>query len=368
MDPLRLSALALAEGRSPSPSNITRVARETSSEAASWAFTQWELRKRGAAKFSRAEDMLFTRAGLEMASSEAAARFHAHLFGPGGEFLDATCGIGSDAGALAGLGSCDAYDLDPEALICARHNLELWDQSARLHQGDSMAADWAGRRVFIDPARREGSRRLASPDAFSPPWGAVMDKAKGADEAWIKTSPLVSDDLLEAAGGHLLFLSQKGECSEALVQAGRAALEPIREAVHLESGMRLAASLPPTQAGEPLGYVLEADPAAIRAHAWGAFGLESLGDAPGWLTGGTLPEPTPFLVPYEVLWSGPWRPESLPGEISLSAVKTKGLPRLDPAKILKESTKKRSPGGETAILFLYAEGPKVKALLARRLT
>jgi len=61
------------------------VAKETSPEAAAWAFTQWRLRARARAKFAKAEAMLFDQDGLEMASAEPMAQLHASHFPTGPE-------------------------------------------------------------------------------------------------------------------------------------------------------------------------------------------------------------------------------------------------------------------------------------------
>ena len=61
------SALALAE----------RLRREYPADLVAAAMAQQELRRAAAAKFSRAAQMLFTRAGYEQSSSETIARYRA---------------------------------------------------------------------------------------------------------------------------------------------------------------------------------------------------------------------------------------------------------------------------------------------------
>ncbi|HRK23200.1 MAG TPA: hypothetical protein PLX06_15380, partial [Fimbriimonadaceae bacterium] len=82
LGPLAIKALETVRGLSPTASNLTQASREYGAEAARWAFEQWDLRKRAQSKFARAEQMLFDRDGLEMASHEAMARFHAAQFPP----------------------------------------------------------------------------------------------------------------------------------------------------------------------------------------------------------------------------------------------------------------------------------------------
>ncbi len=125
MDSLYAEALKLAENQPASPAAISRVAAKTSVEAARWAFSQWALRKRGAAKFSRAAEMLFDPEGLEMATHEAVAAYHASLFPPGEFVLDLTAGIGADLIALARRGEALGLEIDKSRAEVARHNLAV---------------------------------------------------------------------------------------------------------------------------------------------------------------------------------------------------------------------------------------------------
>ena len=65
------------------------------------ALTQQALRTAASAKFSRADQMLFTRAGLEQASSELTARHAAARFAGARVVADLCCGIGGNLVALA---------------------------------------------------------------------------------------------------------------------------------------------------------------------------------------------------------------------------------------------------------------------------
>ena len=78
-----LQALAMVKGQLVSPANIDRAARQFGIETVQWAFTQWDLRSRAKAKFSAADDMVFTREALEQATSERVAAYHASLFPQG---------------------------------------------------------------------------------------------------------------------------------------------------------------------------------------------------------------------------------------------------------------------------------------------
>ena len=60
------------------------------------ALAQHELRLRARAKFSRAMDMFFTRAGLEQASAEVIAGHRLARYAGAGLVADLCCGIGGD--------------------------------------------------------------------------------------------------------------------------------------------------------------------------------------------------------------------------------------------------------------------------------
>lgn len=87
--------------------------REYSAELVTAALGQHELRRRAQAKFTRAERMYFTRAGLEQATSEVIARHRATRFDGVLRMADLCCGIGGDLIALADRREVLAVDRDP---------------------------------------------------------------------------------------------------------------------------------------------------------------------------------------------------------------------------------------------------------------
>ena len=127
------------------------------------AMTQVELRSRASSKFPAADRMLFTRAGLEQASSAPVSTHRAARFASYTRVVDLCCGIGGD---LIGLASVVpdvlAVDRDPVHLQLARHNVEALGLRVRTWLGDAEAADLTGiEAAFVDPARRTGAQRLS---------------------------------------------------------------------------------------------------------------------------------------------------------------------------------------------------------------
>src|SRR5436309_7280206 len=97
----------LAEASNLPPDELTRIShlRKFHPPArVAAAIELLNLRVRARAKFSRADEMFFTREGLEQSSSEAVAKWGAARFPEGATILDLCCGIGGDAVALASRG------------------------------------------------------------------------------------------------------------------------------------------------------------------------------------------------------------------------------------------------------------------------
>ncbi|EIV93882.1 class I SAM-dependent methyltransferase [Frankia sp. QA3] len=154
------------------------------------AFTQAELRHRAAAKFARAEEMFFTRAGLEQASSQTAAEHRAARFAGRRRLADLCTGIGGDALALAPGREILLVDRDPVHLRMAALNVAV--HGARRVDtllADVRDADLTGcDGVFVDPARRAGDRRLAS-RASEPPLPWCFALADRVEAVAVKAAP-----------------------------------------------------------------------------------------------------------------------------------------------------------------------------------
>ncbi|HVT12502.1 MAG TPA: hypothetical protein VHE55_09560 [Fimbriimonadaceae bacterium] len=297
----RTKALEFAAGREPTAANLRRIGEATSDEDARWAFGQWALRQRARSKFALADQMLFDRESLEMASHEAVAAYHASRF-PVSELIgDLTCGIGADLIALARRGPTVGFEIDAERAEYARHNLSVHGLEAEIVVGDAMAASWPFEFAFVDPSRRIAGRRTLDLDQFAPNPREIAERFRGLRLAAMKLSPMLSDRDLESFSGHLEFVSFRRECREALLWYG---LGSGRAAVLAESGETLPAGGDPPATALIRRYLFEGDPAAIRAHCLGELcmhhQLSALGDSNGYLTGDS-PVESAWLTTYEVL-------------------------------------------------------------------
>src|ERR1700733_3112017 len=152
LSPLGREALArAAELLGDAPGSELAVAaalrREYPASLAAAAVAQHELRLAARGKFSRAMEMLFTRAGYEQSSSETIARHRAARFGGARRIADLCCGIGRD-------------EIHARPAI---HNAGVYGEADRVRACVADVRDIAldgADAAFIDPARRAGTRRF----------------------------------------------------------------------------------------------------------------------------------------------------------------------------------------------------------------
>ncbi|MBS1718765.1 MAG: class I SAM-dependent methyltransferase [Armatimonadetes bacterium] len=370
MDALYSLALELAQNLKATPSNISRIATQTSAEAARWAFVQWELREKGHNKFARAAEMIFVREALEQATNERVAQYHASCF-PGGQLVaDLTAGIGGDLLALAARGPAVAYELDEERLECARWNLQAYGLKAELRLKDALEEKWDFEYAFADPGRREGGARIAKPEDYAPNPLLLAERMKRIKKGGIKLSPMNDDAFLEALGPRIEFVSYEGECKEALVWMG-AETQPGRFAVLLDGKepLWLQAGGSPPSVDEPGAYLYEADPAAIRAHCVGSLcaqhDLAVLGTSHGYLVGDQALR-DPWLTSYEIVAAAKDVGDlgkRFKTESKAKAVVKSRVPGLDLAKVSRE-LKGFDPN---LVAIAYPVGRSVRFLAARRM-
>ncbi|MEI7576360.1 MAG: hypothetical protein WCK51_05665 [Armatimonadota bacterium] len=384
---LHLEALADAPSLTPK-----QLAAKHGDEAARWALMQFDLRKRATKKYGDlAEDMLFEREALEQASSFAVARYHASQFPQDALVIDLTAGLGGDALALAARGPLIAYENDPTRAELLEFNLLRLQNlgSTGIPEREVRVADGTQALLepltpnsqlstpsyyWTDPDRRSATgRRLTKPEDYTPNPGDLAAKLKDSKLAGIKLSPLLPDDYLESLceshNGSLEFISHHGECLEAIIWLGTENKKPKRQAVILHPNHQPtrieATSNPPLQAAHPERYIHDCDPAVVRAHCLGTFGLFQLGDSPGYLTSDD-PNPNLAYRTYEVLGS-PTKNQLKAKLQQLNArvfeLKQRGTNH-DPVKLLKEI---KTNGDRPISLIAFRSGNSIRYVLTERL-
>ena len=286
------------------------------------ALTQQALRVAGRVKFGLADQMLFTRSGLEQASSEPIARHTAARFAGATVVADLCCGIGGNLIALASAGEplsdegqrrLIGVDSDQVSLELARHNLSVYAPSS---QAAFVCADvrefalTAIQAIYIDPARRVGQRRLPS-GQYSPPLGWCVRLAEAVPQVGIKAAPGLRRDLIPP-GWETEFVSLGRELKEALIWSPALATSASRATV-LPSGDTLTpdagASSEPVPLAPPGAFLFDPNPAVTRAglvadlaRRLGAWQIDPM------IAFLSADEPalTPFARTLKVVESAPW--------------------------------------------------------------
>ena len=229
---------------------------------------QLDLRQRARKKFSRADKMLFTRVGLEQASSETVSNHHAKRYKPFHLVADLCCGIGSDGIAIAKNNSVIAIDYDEIKLKIARWNARAnsCDHSMSFVCAD--VNDWIPPvdAIFIDPDRRLNDKKIVSLHKMQPPITVLPELKKITPHIGIKISAayhsleIPPDCEIEA-------ISLNGQCIEAVLWFGDLKSAP-RRATILPANVTLAKSnqLFKISIQPPGNYLFDPDPAVSRVH------------------------------------------------------------------------------------------------------
>jgi SAM-dependent methyltransferase len=302
-------------GVTVTPDRALRLAEELRArypaELVAAALTQQSLRIAGREKFSRADEMFFTRAGLEQASAEVVASHSARRFRGLALVADQCCGIGGDLAALAD--NADrvlAVDTDLDTLKFARRNVAAQTAVAFVCADVQDLPPAALRQLagaFIDPARRTGGRRLRTGDS-QPPLDWCLGLASHVPLVGIKTAPGLAHDVIPA-GWEMEFVAVGRSLKEGLLWSpGLASTR--RRATVLPGGETLV-----TEAGEPVlvadpgEYLLDPSPAVTRA----GLVQELARGLRGWQIDPMIaflsvnsPIATPFARTLRILESMPW--------------------------------------------------------------
>ena len=294
---------------------LTRLRRTAPPELAAAAWEQSDLRQRGEAKFGPlAFQMYFVREALEQASGRGTAGYHAkRLKEAGAESVsDLGGGIGGDALAFARAGlRVTLYERDPVRAAFAAENARAWDRESHVivAQEDFTQIPFTTDAAWLDPARRQNSRRVAGPEDYTPPLSWLHTLSQSSVKfIGVKLSPAIDHALAEPFGAELEFISDGGECREALFWLGAAKSgRGLSATVITPAAAHTLSGLADERGGwaAPTGsrYLYEPDPAVIRAHLVGTLAAQ-INAAPvdpqiAYLLGDTL-FPTPFADAYEI--------------------------------------------------------------------
>ena len=251
---------------------LTRLQKQFDSDVAKAALETIIIRKKAGTKFSRADSMYFTRAGLEMASGEIVSHYRAKRFTKFNSVADLCCGIGGDSIGLASLSNLHSLlsvDLDPLHLALAKLNLAAYNARADFIQADLIKekpprAD----AYFFDPSRRAEHKRIFSVKDYQPPL-SLIDSLSPKPVA-VKISPGVKMSEIEKYECEVEFISVEGELRECVLWFGCAETFQRNVSTLLRRGaepLHLVADdhEDEMQIVEPQQYLYEPDPSVLRS-------------------------------------------------------------------------------------------------------
>jgi methylglyoxal synthase len=235
-----------------------------------------DLRKRGAAKFSKANQMWFDRTGLEQSTSEPVANYKAKRFS--GDVVDICSGIGGDSIAIAANANVTSIDRVSARSQCLMWNAEAYGvaNSIDAHPREAVPDDASGKLVHIDPDRRAGPRgRSLRIEDLEPGPAFLKQLMQTARGGAIKLSSASNfrgsfDDC------EVELISHAGECKEATVWFGELKTDCTTRATCVATGETIAGHLSYDMAevAAPGKYVFDPDPALVRSGLLDQFCLE----------------------------------------------------------------------------------------------
>lgn len=371
--------------------------------------TDWQIalleqqrawRKRSRHRFPDSHLWLWTDQSLAQASDFWCAQFKASLFPVGADVLDACCGVGSDLVALAARGPTTGIDSDAVLAELAESNVRAHGFTASvrvavLPQQWPQDVPW----LHIDPDRRAQGVRSTNGQAFSPALSDVLDMAETTQGAVIKLAPstTVPGDLAERMEtlSQRIWVGNLGECRQQILLTGQLMREDAARRAYLceprtfaetHSGSDGATRADDNmvvheffgEASEPcpvellpgryvfdLHNVLHA--ADLQAHFAERNGMRCLDDPHGYYSGDQLVESAwcqAFEVQDVIAWDDrkvrKWLRAHAAGSVE---VKCRSV------KVDANAFQRRysNPSGAALTLLVTRLGPRVRAIIARRI-
>ncbi|MDQ3762012.1 MAG: class I SAM-dependent methyltransferase [Actinomycetota bacterium] len=293
-----------------------RLRRDYPAELVTAALGQHELRRHARTKFTRAEQMFFTRAGLEQATAEIIAQHRATRFAGAARVGDLCCGIGGDLIALADQREVIAVDRDPLHLQMAMLNAAAYAVAGAVTavHADVREVDLSGiDAVFVDPARRAQGNRMRVGDS-EPPLSWCTSLLDGVTAVGIKAAPGIPHDAVPP-GWEVEFVADRRDLKEAALWSPALATGTSRATILPEGHVLLPLPGPQVEHRSPGEFLLDPNPAVTRAglveDLARSLGAWKIDPQIAFLSSDTALH-TPFARTLRVLDSGPWDQKALP--------------------------------------------------------
>ncbi|MHB1595541.1 MAG: class I SAM-dependent methyltransferase [Streptosporangiaceae bacterium] len=372
------------------------------------ALTQQALRAAARGKFGAADAMLFTRAGLEQASSDLTARHAARRFAGFALIADLCCGIGGNLTAMATLTpgpAIVAVDSDLTSLEFARHNVGVATAATATATAAATATATATARVgyiradvrdvlltgfdavFIDPARRDQHGRLPA-GAYQPPLDWCLGLAEVVPAVGIKAAPGLRTDVVPP-DWEIEFVAVGRDLKEALLWSPALATARTRATVLTAANTLPAGQIPgagqtpgargavtavhtlTAAAGDrpvaplapPGAYLLDPNPAVTRAGLVAdlavALGAWQIDPMIAFLSS-DQPLRTPFARTLRVLESAPWHERRFAARLRELGIGTADIRRRGLAGDVRQIHHRlglRGDGAATIVLTRVSDRP-----------
>jgi hypothetical protein len=380
LSPAGAQILQEAEALSPREenflANFQTLARRFPPPLARAALETAILRLEGAAKFPFAQRLYWTRSALEQASSYPVASYRAGRMSSFEMAFDLGCSAGGDTLALAEHCFTIGLDRDPLRLALAQANVAAMNLSQRTAflQVDLKTAlpfhkpTHSRSVLFFDPARRAEGRRIFHVEEYHPPLSILKSWLPDFPSLAVKLSPGVTLAELDNYPAEIEFISLDGDLKEAVLWFGPLRSISRRATLLSSHGGRtytlggIPAGPRPTRT--PLAYLIEPDPAILRAGLVSNLGEQisafQLDDQIAYLT-----TPDPVLTPFGRTWPIlDWFPFQLKRlraylrqrGVGSVTVKKRGSP-IEPQALIQDL---RLRGEEQALIFLtQAQGKPI---------
>jgi hypothetical protein len=301
----------LAGGAEPLHRRATRLRRSFSAARAHLLLEQVELRERARAKFDRADEMFFTRRGLEQATDEWVAAYKARRFAGRASVGDLCCGIGGDLLALGAVAATVGVDRDPIVTYLAAANAgavgqEVATETREIGPPDACVfASW-----HMDPDRRTDGRRTTALAHSSPHMKTIEQLLIASPNAAIKLAPAVDVPDAWRDGCELEWIGRDRQCRQLVAWHGALAEAPAqrRATVLAADGAVLRSIVGEADGRVPLAnsldrFLFEPDPAVLAARLTATLaaehGLTALAADVDYYTG-PIPIDDPLLACFEV--------------------------------------------------------------------
>jgi hypothetical protein len=253
---------------------IPHLRKTLSPERAHLVVDTLELRHRARDKFRLADQMFFTRKGLEQATDEIIAAHKARRFDTGVQVSDFCCGIGGDFLALAARGPARGVDRDEALTLLAATNARVYgvsgDQCSVVASELGRFADESGS-WHCDPDRRPAGHRATRGELFEPTLETLTQLIARRPNAAIKLAPATQPPDQWTAQAECEWIESRGECRQQVAWFGDLARSPgKRSATILADGERIRTitGLPddrPPTADAILRYLYEPAAAVLAA-------------------------------------------------------------------------------------------------------